>query len=84
VTQSKPHRDDLAEMFREVVLVLGGVFAVRGTDDETICQVARGLERVYRRARHKGAGVGAPRAATTTPHPAIAGLLHLTDVEESR
>ncbi len=68
-------QDDQAQLFHEVVLVLGGVFAVQGTDDETIRRVASGLQRVYRRARHK------QRAATLTPHPAIAALLHLTEAE---
>ncbi len=73
----KPPRDPLASLFRDVVLVLGGVFAVRGTDDETIRRIARGLERAYHRAR----GADAERASTTTlaPHPAIAALLRLTD-----
>jgi hypothetical protein len=33
----------MTALFREVVLVLGGVFAVRGTDDETVRQAAAGL-----------------------------------------
>lgn len=74
-----PPRDPLASLFRDVVLVLGGVFAVRGTDDETIRRVAGGLDRAYRRAR----GAAAKPAPTTNlaPHPAIAALLRLTDDE---
>ncbi|MBI3184650.1 MAG: hypothetical protein HYZ28_21140 [Myxococcales bacterium] len=78
--------DELSELFRDVVLVLGGVFAVRKTDDETVCQVARGLDRAYRRARKNRSGGGAASAAgpgtALAPHPAIAGLLRLIDTEE--
>jgi len=76
------HHDELAELFRDVVLVLGGVFAVRKTDDETICRVARGLDSAYRRARAKHSGLTPPAAGpdpALAPHPAIFGLLRLTD-----
>lgn len=74
-------RDELATLFRDVVLVLGGVFAARGTDDETIRRVAAGLERVYRRARQldRAAPGSSPRIE---PHPAIERLLQLTDATE--
>jgi len=71
--------DPLASLFREVVLVLGGVFAVQGTDDETICRVAKGLERAYRRAR------GIPLAGASSVlarHPAIVSLLSLANDSE--
>ena len=80
-----PTNDGLSELFREVVLVLGGVFAVRKTDDETICQVARGLDRAYRRAIMKRAGPEVGTSSTAfglTPHPAITGLLRLVDSQE--
>ena len=75
----KPPRDPLASLFRDVVLVLGGVFAVRGTDDETVRRVARGLDRAYRRAR----GIPAEPAPTPNlaPHPEISALLRLTEQE---
>lgn len=73
--------DELATLFRDVVLVLGGVFAVQGTDDETIRRVAGGLERVYRRAR-QGSQRSAASAPRLTPHPAIAELLRLTETPE--
>jgi hypothetical protein len=69
----------LTALFREVVLVLGGVFAVRGTDDETVRQVAAGLERAWRRARSKTRSSTDGRPA---PHPAIAALLRLTTEED--
>ena len=76
----KPSRDPLASLFRDVVLVLGGVFAVRGTDDETIRRVAVGLESAYCRARREQA---ARARAALVPHPAIAALLRLTDQDEA-
>ncbi len=76
----KPDQDALRQLFRETVLVLGGVFAVRGTDDETIRRVSTGLERVYERARRTP---GAARGnAMLRPHPAIARLLRLADSPE--
>jgi hypothetical protein len=77
-----PNRDPdaLARLFRDVVLVLGGVFAVEGTDDRTIRRVAAGLERVYERARRETAPN--PKRPALSPHPAIAGLLRLTDEKD--
>ena len=77
--QPTPERDNQARLFREVVLVLGGVFAVQGTDDETIRRVATGLERVYRRARQNSESTTASQSLA--PHPAIAALLRLTAAE---
>ncbi|PID38739.1 MAG: hypothetical protein CSB49_04035 [Proteobacteria bacterium] len=77
--QPTPDRDDQARLFREVVLVLGGVFAVQKTDDETIRRVAAGLERVYRRARQNQRSTTSSQALA--PHPAIAGLLRITEAE---
>jgi len=76
---TKTESGALIALFREVVLVLGGVFAVRGTDDETVRQVAAGLERAWRRARSKARPSGDGPAA---PHPAIAALLRLTTEED--
>lgn len=79
MAEHRPPRDPMASLFRDVVLVLGGVFAVQGTDDETVRRVARGLDRAYRRAR----GIPAERGPipNLAPHPAIAALLRLTDEE---
>ena len=75
----KSEHDPLAQLFREVVLVLGGVFAVQGTDDETIRNVAAGLESVWRRSRTRRTRSHAARLA---PHPAIAALLRLVAEED--
>lgn len=86
MTHPAVQTDPVAQLFRDVVLVLSGVFAIRGTDDETICQVARGLERVYRRARGRTgkAGGGATPSGGTAPHPAVLGLLRLIEPEETK
>ena len=72
-----PAPDDLPRLFRDVVLVLGGVFAVEGTDDRTIRRVAAGLRRVYERMRPAAAPNRKP--PTFAPHPEMARLLCLTE-----
>ena len=79
VSEPKPSCEPLASLFRDIVLVLGGVFAVQGTDDETVRRVARGLDRAWRRAR--GLPAAPPPSTSQAPHPAIAALLRLTDDE---
>lgn len=69
----------LTALFREVVLILGGIFAVRRTDDDTVRQIAAGLERAWRRARSKTRPGTDGRPA---PHPAIAALLRLIAEED--
>lgn len=82
--EEKHNRDSLAALFRDAVLVLGGVFALRGVDDETIEQAARGLESAYRRARRAKLKTNPDQAASRLrPHPAIARLLRLVDSEET-
>jgi len=41
---SRPNHE-LTLLYEELVLLLGGVFALHSTDDETIRDVASGLER---------------------------------------
>ena len=79
MADQRPHHNALASLFREIVLVLGGVFAVRGTDDETVRRIASGLSRAWRRAR--GASTE-PTPKPLAPHPAIAELLRLTTEED--
>lgn len=81
MSSNEPKRSAMAQLFREIVLVLGGVFAVHGTDTEMVEQVARGLESVYRRASHAHQEKSTPRCRLS-PHPAIAKLLHLADHTE--
>ena len=65
--------DDLPELFREIVLILGGAFAAHPVRDELVRAIARGLESAYRRAALRRA-----RAAAAVPHPAISRLLRIT------
>jgi hypothetical protein len=71
-------KDELAELFHDIVLALGGVFAVRGVDDLTVRQAAAGLERTYLRARSKRRQSGGNARDGQARHPAIARLLRLT------
>lgn len=72
-------QDKMTAFFREVVLVLGGVFAVQGVDDETVQRAADGLERAWRRARGK-TRQGAD--GHTVPNPALSALLRLIAEEK--
>ena len=65
--------DELTELFKEVVLVLGGAFAVHPVRDELVRAITRGLEGVYQRAARRRA-----RATAAVPHPMIARLLRMT------
>jgi len=73
-TDYRPTCDPLALLFREVVIVLSGAFTVCGTDDETVCRIARGLKRVWERTRSVPAE---PARRTLGPHPAMIELLNL-------
>ena len=70
--------DELARFFHEVVLVIGGVFALHPVKDRAVRTLARGLERAYRRAELGRATTRQEaKARAITPHPAIARLLRL-------
>ncbi len=69
----------LASLFREIVLVLGGVCAVHGLDDGVVRELAAGLERAWRRADAHKATARPPRP---TAHPAITALLQLPEEDE--
>ncbi len=60
----------MSNLFREIVLVLGGVVAQHDVSDEAVAQMAAGLERVYRRA----AAAHTPHGLAE-PHPAFVKLL---------
>lgn len=63
---------EVKQVLQEVVLVLGGVFAVHVTDDAAIRQVADGIENVYERAMTRRQKA---RLSARTPHPAFEQLL---------
>ena len=67
-------------LFREIVLCLGGIFAVQEVSDELVWQVVRNLYRIYRRVRatnrHTCDGDGLPMGwPGTVQHPAVMHLL---------
>ena len=75
-------RDDLSRMFYEVVLVLGGVFALHRTEALTVRAAARGLKRAYERAVYQRSYRIRPNQVT--PHPEIAELLRLSRPQRAR
>ena len=67
--------DELESLFREIVLVLGGVFAFHPLSDEALQRIAHGLERAYRRRTRCSALKR--QSLARFPHPALARLLRL-------
>lgn len=66
--------------FRELILCLGGIFAVQEVDDTVIWQVTKSLERIYQRTRarllaREGTGEGDVPQRRVEPHPAVEDLL---------
>ena len=78
----KSEKGAMAALFREIVLTLGGVFARRRIDNETIEQIARGLESSYLRVRRIHRHKHRPKKCWLSPHPAFTRLLHLPDHKE--
>ena len=79
---AEPQQAEVAELdrfFREVVLCLGGIFAVRDCEDDLVRQVTRSLGHVYRRNRQRligrHPGRGEPIRRPLAPHPAVEELL---------
>lgn len=69
------------ETFREVALVLGGIFAVHDVPDEAVWQIMKHLDIAHENALSKLDGLepkperpGQPRH-TYEPHPAVEALL---------
>jgi hypothetical protein len=78
ITTTRP-AEELDRFFREVVLCLGGIFAVREAEDDLVWQVTKSLERLYESARARlrdepDGGADLPHRRPQ-PHPAIAELL---------
>jgi hypothetical protein len=66
--------------FREIVLCLGGIFAVHEVDDALVWQVTKSLDRIYQRTRarlleREGAVEGDAPQRRVNPHPAVEDLL---------
>jgi len=73
--QSNQHnqKELFDSLFRDVVLVLGGVFADQQTSDDTICRISKGLCSLYRRYnKPKKLGL---LGLMIESHPAINGIL---------
>jgi len=75
-------RQELREIFRQVVLTLGGIFSVHDADDELIWAVTRGLDQVFE--THLGpvrtdVDDGAAERVRRRPHPAVVELLASID-----
>ena len=66
--------------FRELILCLGGIFAVQEVDDTLVWQVTKSFDVIYQRSRarilqREGPGEkGMPRRRAG-PHPAVEDLL---------
>ncbi len=70
---------EMDRFFREVVLCLAGIFAVRDCEDDIVRQVTRSLGHVYRRHRRRllrqGSGNAKAARRPIEPHPAVEELL---------
>lgn len=78
-------RELINEVFEEQALLLGGIVAVHAVEDEVVCRLVRGLDRIRRRALQRVDGAtpaapDSPRGAGADPHPAIERLLR--DIRE--
>jgi hypothetical protein len=78
-SETRTPGDELADLFRDVVLIIGGTCAARGIDEETTWQMARALDRVYRRALARCNDPRSRHPHVILRHTAIVGLLALTD-----
>jgi hypothetical protein len=79
---SEPRAATTAEtdrFFREIVLCLGGIFAVQEVDDALIWQVTKSLDRIYQRTRARllarEPGDHDVPQRRVEPHPAVEDLL---------
>lgn len=71
-------REHLREIFRQIVLMLGGVFSLYRPDDELIWSIVRHLDQVFE--THLKPAPGAPEspedeASEPRVHPAVVELL---------
>lgn len=79
--ESAAARNLINETFEDVALVLGGIFAVHGVEDEAVWQVMKHLDLAHENALVKLAGMEPlpPRptapARDSVPHPAVEALL---------
>lgn len=73
--------ETVKETFREIVLCLGGIFAVHEVEDDMVWQVAKSLDIIFKKGFSRirqeagNAEKEIPRRKYE-PHPAIEQLLH--------
>jgi hypothetical protein len=71
---------EIDRFFREIVLCLGGIFAVHEVDDAIVWQVTKSLDRIYQRTRARllerdsSSDSDVPQRRAN-PHPAVEDLL---------
>lgn len=76
-------RRELREIFRQVVLTLGGIFSVYDADDDLVWAVTRSLDQVFE--THLGPVAGdvddgsRAEGIKRRPHPAVVELLASID-----
>ena len=73
-------RAETDRFFREIVLCLGGIFAIHEVDDALVWRVTKSLEHLYHRSRERlgqrpGKPARDPFSRRLTPHPAVEDLL---------
>jgi len=77
----RERRQELREIFRQLVLTLGGIFAVYDADDDLIWAVTRALDQVFE--AHLAPAADEPiewaSARHHRPHPAVVELLAAID-----
>jgi len=80
---------EFKRVVKELVLCIGGVFAVHPVDDVVVWELARGLDSIIVRAGTRlltsdTNGNHRDRTARLKPHPAIEELLHRVDAMEGQ
>jgi hypothetical protein len=86
-SQQTATEKEIQRFFREVVLCLGGIFAVREVEDDLVWQVARSLDRIYLETRARVCRSGNGAVAQTAQrrlerHPALVHLLDRIETED--
>jgi hypothetical protein len=71
---------EIDRFFREIVLCLGGIFAVQECEDALVWQITKSLDRIYQRTRarlfdSKGSLENDVPQRRMEPHPAVEDLL---------
>lgn len=78
--QSDAARELLDNTFEELVLIMGGAFAVHQFSDEAVWQIMKSLDELHSKAVAKLQGLGhkensRPERGSFEPHPAVEAFL---------